>query len=340
MKKLTSIIIAALVFATSFAVAVNADDNFSDVNDPAQVYYRAVYWAVDEEIVKGFGDGTFRPEASCTREQFVTFIYRLAGKPDTVTEESPFSDIEKGRNTFKPIMWAVEEGIIKGFSDGTFRPEQPVLRKEAAIMLWRMNGKDEVEADAVFSDVSSSDSFYNAVLWGNDAGIMKGYEDGTFRPGDECLRMHIVIFLHRYSKLEKSEQSNSSAKKILEQAGNTLWGAFCWSRDITYYKYQPEAGTVEGWAEYAYTNYEGDCLGKACSFCLMARELGYDAHVVRGVVPLRAGGWGDHAWVEIDMEGTTYVFDPQFAQQTGLDGYMFFYKTPGTWVYSDYARIN
>ena len=72
----------------------------------------------------------------------------------------------------------------------------------------------------------------------------------------------------------------------------------------------------------------------------MAKVLGYDAHQVTGYVPLRGGGRGPHSWVEINMNGTTYVFDPDFTHETHRNGYQISYGTSGTWRYMDYHRMN
>ena len=72
----------------------------------------------------------------------------------------------------------------------------------------------------------------------------------------------------------------------------------------------------------------------------MAKYLGYDAHQVWGTVPLRRGGMGMHSWVEIDINGETFVCDPDFQNETKKNGYMIHYKDPGTWRYTDYHRVN
>ena len=71
----------------------------------------------------------------------------------------------------------------------------------------------------------------------------------------------------------------------------------------------------------------------AAMFCQMARTLGYDAHQISGKVPLRSGEKGPHSWVEIEINGTVYVFDPDFTNETGRDGYKIQYGQKGTWIY-------
>ena len=78
----------------------------------------------------------------------------------------------------------------------------------------------------------------------------------------------------------------------------------------------------------------------AATFYYMAKVLGYDAHQVAGYVPRIGGGVTPHSWVEIVINGTVYVFDPNFTNETGGNGYQIRYGTSGTWMYSSYYRMN
>lgn len=100
----------------------------------------------------------------------------------------------------------------------------------------------------------------------------------------------------------------------------------------TYYA-EPEYG-VEYYADYGFTNNTGNCYVMAATFCEMARMLGYDAQQIAGSVPLRSGGYGPHSWVEIEIDGTIYVFDPDFTNETQRNGYQITYGQSGTWIYN------
>lgn len=134
------------------------------------------------------------------------------------------------------------------------------------------------------------------------------------------------------------------AEETLDSIGWNLRAAFNWSAGIHYYDNDntPPAGySFEEYnAIYGFENYRGDCQPMAATFYYMARALGYDVHMVRGYVPLARGGMGPHSWCEIVMNGTVYVFDPNFTNETGRNGYQITYGTSGTWRYTDYARIN
>ncbi len=132
-----------------------------------------------------------------------------------------------------------------------------------------------------------------------------------------------------------------SAKNILDQIGWNLQAAYNWSAGLTYYRFTPDPSCDSEWfANYGFGNGYGNCYVMAATFCYMADALGYEAHQVVGYVPRLRGGSAPHSWCELVINGATYVFDPNFTNETGKDGYQFTYGTSGTWVYSDYYRIN
>ncbi len=131
------------------------------------------------------------------------------------------------------------------------------------------------------------------------------------------------------------------ATNVLNQVGWNLYAAYNWSASLPYVNYanDPSPGS-EAMALYGFRNGVGDCYVMAATFYYMAKLLGYDAHQMAGYVPLLGGDMGVHSWVEIDMNGTTYVFDPDFKNQTGRNGYQIYYGMSGTWRYSNYYRMN
>ena len=132
----------------------------------------------------------------------------------------------------------------------------------------------------------------------------------------------------------------------LNQVGWNLRKAFDWSAEMEYYRMQnygigPEKGDVHSvwYGNYGFDNEKGNCYVMASTFCYMARLLGYETYYVEGQVPLASGGMGPHGWCEIVMDGTTYVFDPDFTNNTGRNGFQIYYGMSGTWRYSNYKRV-
>ncbi len=160
-------------------------------------YYEAVLWIYNEGITTGYTDTEFRINGDCTRAQAVTFLWRAAGEPCPQTVNNPFSDVSNYAYYYDAILWAVEQGIIKGYEDGTFRPNETVTRAQFVTLLWRYEGSPSPKSDnCIFPDVTDP-NYSKAILWGNDNDIVKGYEDGTFRPGNTCTRGHVAMFMYR-----------------------------------------------------------------------------------------------------------------------------------------------
>ncbi|WP_303805565.1 dockerin type I domain-containing protein [Ruminococcus flavefaciens] len=127
------------------------------------------------------------------------------------------------------------------------------------------------------------------------------------------------------------------AKERLDKIGWDLKKAFNDAASTPYYGPadfpKDDKTTMQWYADYGFKNGKGNCYVMAAMFCEMAKLLGYDAHQISGRVPLKAGGYGPHSWVEITFEGTTYVCDPDFTEETKRNGYMITYGQSGTWVY-------
>ena len=204
----TTVITASYSENPDLLATYNVQALFYDVSDSTQSYYKPVYWGADNGVVAGFNGGEyFGPDDDCTRAQFVTFLWRLAGKP-TGTKDVSFPDVDPKANYFRAVKWAVSQGIIGGFkhegAPATFEPDGLVTRGQVATMLWRYGGRKTPKTGASFKDVKSTDNIYRAVSWGQEVGIIKGYKTGEFagqfRPDDSCLRQHIVTFLYRYDR--------------------------------------------------------------------------------------------------------------------------------------------
>ena len=180
---------------------------FRDVTDPSLFYYNSVYWAVDAGITTGFSDGTFRPMNTCNRAAVVTFLWRLAGRPEASTP-AQFTDMTGNEDFDRAIAWAAENEITTGYDDGTFRPWNACNRAAIVTFLYRFarlqnGGTMPASGGAAepFSDMTGNEEFNQAIIWAAENGITTGYADGTFRPWDTCKRLAIVSFLDRFAHL-------------------------------------------------------------------------------------------------------------------------------------------
>ena len=173
-----------------------SDMSFTDVADKA--YYRdAVAWAVENGITKGTTATTFSPNATCTRAQAVTFLWRTAGSPKPETRTMPFTDVPVGSYYYDAVLWAVENGITKGTSDTTFSPDATCSRAQIVAFLWRSEKSPAAGTANPFADVKSTAYYADAVLWAVKEDITKGTTNTTFSPNADCTRGQIATFLYR-----------------------------------------------------------------------------------------------------------------------------------------------
>ncbi len=115
---------------------------------------------------------------------------------------NPFSDVKTTDGYFDKLAWAYNEGIIGGYKDGTFRPNNTCTRANFTIMLWKYAGQpDPGSISNPFSDVSKSlgENQYKSIMWAYKKGIVSGYSDGTFKPNGNLTRGQIIIMLWKYA---------------------------------------------------------------------------------------------------------------------------------------------
>lgn len=179
----------------SFA-AIQTAISFRDVKQ-GDYFFDAVQWAVEKGITAGTSANTFSPNASCTRAQMVTFLWRAAGSPASKSTTNPFKDISSSDYYYDAVLWAVENGITTGTGADTFAPSTTVTRGQTVTFLYRAAGSPMVSDGDGFYDVNKNDYYNSAVLWAAQNGITTGTGDGRFSPGADCTRAQIVTLLFR-----------------------------------------------------------------------------------------------------------------------------------------------
>lgn len=188
---------SVLTEAEAAFAKLSSDLPFTDVKE-SDYYYDAVAWALEMGITDGTSDTTFSPNASCTRAQMVTFLWRAAGSPEPSGKTNPFADVDETAYYFKALLWAVENGITDGTSATTFSPDMTCTRGQMAAFLYRNAKTPAVTGSASFTDVTDGDYFSDAVVWAAQEGITVGTSDTTFSPAADCTRGQMVTFLYRY----------------------------------------------------------------------------------------------------------------------------------------------
>jgi hypothetical protein len=167
---------------------------FSDVRQGAW-FADALEWAAGEEIVDGFKDGTFRPDGTVNRAQVVSWLWAAAGSPPAATRQS-CTDVGTNAWFADALSWAVEQGIVNGYPDGTFRPDRPTNRAQLASMMWHPAGEPAPRNVAPHTDIPPGSWAADAVAWLTERAYANGFPDGTFRPTAELTRAQGVTWLY------------------------------------------------------------------------------------------------------------------------------------------------
>ena len=111
-----------------------AESPFTDLEENAY-YTKAVLWALERGVTNGTSETTFSPDATVTRSQTVTFLYRTLGSRTDAA--NPFTDVDPGAYFYESVLWAVAQGITNGTSETTFGPEENCLRAQIVTFLYR-----------------------------------------------------------------------------------------------------------------------------------------------------------------------------------------------------------
>jgi hypothetical protein len=171
---------------------------------------REVDWMKTAGISTGYGDGSYDPFGTVTREQMAAFMYRMAGRP-AFTATAPFTDA-KYSSFPTEVNWMKTAGISTGYWNGTYAPFDTVNREQMAAFMHRYATKVcgvNVPASKYFVDTKYS-SFPVEVAWMGGAGISTGYWDGTYRPYDPVTREQMAAFMYR---LNSYIESNGGCKR-------------------------------------------------------------------------------------------------------------------------------
>lgn len=217
----TAVITAQTIDGSGISASVTVNTKYYDVNgsnikgeENYEYWYDPVYWATDSGISKGYYNVYFAPGKDCERREFLVFLWRLAGCPDSdIDPTKAFTDVAftESSDSYKAIAWAADYGIVKGYKDGTLKPMSGISRKDVMIMLYRFAGKPEIteSMNVSFTDVAgkykkTSDT-YKAICWGYSCKITKGYTSGEyagmFGTGLLAKRKDTITFLYRYNNL-------------------------------------------------------------------------------------------------------------------------------------------
>ena len=203
---LLALILAFSLSVTSFAAV--EDTGFSDV-DADSWYADAVEYVRDNGLMSGTSATTFEPGGTMTRGMLATVLYRSAGSPSLENENLgyPFADVPGDSWYADGIYWARLFGVISGYSDEQFGPDDPVTREQIAVILWRYAGSPEVETGTDFADEGSISAYAaQAVDWARANGIVNGADGNRFLPQNNATRAQVAAILRNYLTMTSPEE--------------------------------------------------------------------------------------------------------------------------------------
>jgi len=214
-KLMNSVTTLAVLTMGCSALPVQAASQFSDLE--GSFAQKEIQTWIDAGLIKGYSDGSFKPDKFITRASFIALVNRAFGY--TNETDISFKDVPVDSWYYIEVARAIEAGYLHGYPNNTVKPQETITRQEAAKMISIINklNKDEKAADT-FKDSSSmpawSKGFVGAVLAEN---IMAGYPDGRFKPLQNITRAEAVVTLNnalKKEKLSKPSKPQGTAQEV------------------------------------------------------------------------------------------------------------------------------
>ena len=192
-------------FDPTIIAALNPTPNvdFLDVSRTDWFYYDVRY-VCENGLMNGTSRNRFSPYGTATRGMLVTILYRMENEPRCFGSAA-FSDVKPGAYYEKAVVWASQNNIVSGYTDGTFRPDAPVTREQLASILYRYTlyrGQDvsagETTSLTGYGDAQAVSSYaLPAMRWACGTGFLQG-ANGKLNPSGLATRAQLAAMLHRY----------------------------------------------------------------------------------------------------------------------------------------------
>ena len=179
---------------------------FTDADKQAW-YHDGVHWAIEKGIMNGTGENTFEPLTSTSRAMIVTMLWRMEGSPQ-VDDNMTFKDVPDSQWYTDAVRWAEANGIVNGYSEDAFGPDDKVIREQIVTILYRyaqFKGMDVSKSETAYlndyTDAKDiSEWAVKAFRWAVDAGVIQGMTETTLSPKGDAVRAQVATILMRFSE--------------------------------------------------------------------------------------------------------------------------------------------
>ena len=171
---------------------------FTDVAENAW-YYNAVRFVSENGLMGGYGNGLFGVNDNLSRAQLAQILYNKEGTP-LVSDGNGFSDVDTDTWYTNAVTWAAANGIVSGYGNGMFGPNDPITCEQLAVMLWRYSGSPAaINKELSFFDAGDASGYaLEALRWAVENSIINGYGNGQLGPKGQATRAQVAQMLKNY----------------------------------------------------------------------------------------------------------------------------------------------
>ncbi len=215
-RKILAVILSVCMLLTSFSsvLATTGKHAFTDVKAD-DWYYDAVSFVKEKGLMNGISDAAFAPDGTTTRGMIVTILWRMSNSPKA--EGTQFDDVSANYYYAEAILWASANGIVTGYGDGKFGPDDSITREQLAAILYRYSGEvyeESTDKLAAFTDADEiSDYAKTAFAWAASKGLISGMDDGSLAPQGGATRAQVATVLYRIIKSGDGGTENPEENK-------------------------------------------------------------------------------------------------------------------------------
>ena len=225
MKKILSLVLSLVIATAAFSLPVFAAD-FSDVKAD-KYYYDSVMQCADKGYVRGYEDGTFRPNGNITRAEFAVIMNKVLGLQEAAN--NTFRDVKAGKWYTAPVLNCVKAGVISGYGNGYFGINDPVTREQAAVILAKAFSIEGSTGNTPFSDDANISPWAKSSVKGMyDAGYIAGMKSDSgaryFAPRTNLTRGQICVLLTGCMRSTELEEIPDAYKPIILQCASFVLG--------------------------------------------------------------------------------------------------------------------